>query len=373
MPVVDETKEKETSLTQQLDYQYLPSLRTMATCHSIHSVEEGLIGDPLDLIMFEYTGWQLDELCHSEQSSIPTTEHSEQPLSLPVVATIVSPLETGRAPCVLNIHRRFEFMSGLCRMSVVVSEEGNNSPQLYVHCKGAPEVIKSLCIPSTLPSDYNSQLRCYTQHGYRVLALASKTLSHEYTSPDTLNAMKRESAECDLEFCGFIIFENKLKRETTPAIQVLKNAAIRQLICTGDNILTAISVARECGMIPEEHRVYVPKLADKTKAYKEGLDLTDFLWEDVDDHALVLDPVTLTPEHKEPHALAITGDMYTWLSNYAPKLYVDEVLTQCKVYARMSPEQKQMLVESYQDKGFCVGFCGDGANDCGALKAADVS
>jgi cation-transporting ATPase 13A3/4/5 len=38
----------------------------------------------------------------------------------------------------------------------------------------------------------------------------------------------------------------------------------------------------------------------------------------------------------------------------------------------MSPEQKHLLVERLQDLGYCVGFCGDGANDCGALKAADV-
>lgn len=38
----------------------------------------------------------------------------------------------------------------------------------------------------------------------------------------------------------------------------------------------------------------------------------------------------------------------------------------------MSPEQKHILVENLQDIGYCVGFCGDGANDCGALKSADV-
>ena len=38
----------------------------------------------------------------------------------------------------------------------------------------------------------------------------------------------------------------------------------------------------------------------------------------------------------------------------------------------MSPEQKHLLVERLQDLGYCAGFCGDGANDCGALKASDV-
>lgn len=38
----------------------------------------------------------------------------------------------------------------------------------------------------------------------------------------------------------------------------------------------------------------------------------------------------------------------------------------------MSPDEKHELVEKLQSIDFCCGFCGDGANDCGALKAADV-
>ena len=43
-----------------------------------------------------------------------------------------------------------------------------------------------------------------------------------------------------------------------------------------------------------------------------------------------------------------------------------------KVFARMSPDEKHELVEKMQSLDYCCGFCGDGANDCGALKAADV-
>jgi len=31
----------------------------------------------------------------------------------------------------------------------------------------------------------------------------------------------------------------------------------------------------------------------------------------------------------------------------------------------MSPEQKTWLIEALQDLNYCVGMCGDGANDCG--------
>lgn len=36
-------------------------LHTMATCHSLRSVNDELVGDPLDLKMFEFTGWTFEE------------------------------------------------------------------------------------------------------------------------------------------------------------------------------------------------------------------------------------------------------------------------------------------------------------------------
>lgn len=49
------------------------------------------------------------------------------------------------------------------------------------------------------------------------------------------------------------------------------------------------------------------------------------------------------------------------------------VLAKANVYARMSPDDKAELVESLQSNlKINCGMCGDGANDCGALKAAAV-
>ena len=46
---------------------------TMATCHSLRIVEEQLVGDPLDLKMFEFTGWSFEE---GEQGK--NTAHDEE-------------------------------------------------------------------------------------------------------------------------------------------------------------------------------------------------------------------------------------------------------------------------------------------------------
>jgi cation-transporting ATPase 13A3/4/5 len=48
------------------------------------------------------------------------------------------------------------------------------------------------------------------------------------------------------------------------------------------------------------------------------------------------------------------------------------MLVKAQIFARMSPDEKHELVSRLQSLGYTVCFCGDGANDCGALKAADV-
>lgn len=58
-----------------------------------------------------------------------------------------------------------------------------------------------------------------------------------------------------MEFQGLLVLQNKLKEETTPALRVLKNANIKTVMVTGDNLLTAISVARDCGMVNESDSV----------------------------------------------------------------------------------------------------------------------
>ena len=52
--------------------------------------------------------------------------------------------------------------------------------------------------------------------------------------------------ECDLTFLGFILLENKLKIESEQTIRELKAAEIEVKMVTGDNILTAITIALQC-------------------------------------------------------------------------------------------------------------------------------
>lgn len=52
---------------------------------------------------------------------------------------------------------------------------------------------------------------------------------------------------------------------------------------------------------------------------------------------------------------------------------VAKIANEYTVFGRVSPEQKEIIVESMQDKGHVVAMTGDGVNDILALKAADCS
>lgn len=55
---------------------------------------------------------------------------------------------------------------------------------------------------------------------------------------------------------------------------------------------------------------------------------------------------------------------------HGPIFFPPQLVVKGTVFARFSPEQKAQLIESLQSVGYFVAMCGDGANDCGALKAA---
>ena len=63
-------------------------------------------------------------------------------------------------------------------MSVIV--KNLSSPSFELYAKGSPEMISSLCKEETLPADFATKLAGYTQHGYRVIALAHRELNFSH-------------------------------------------------------------------------------------------------------------------------------------------------------------------------------------------------
>ncbi|PIA91964.1 putative cation-transporting ATPase [Cercospora beticola] len=360
-------------------------LYTMATCHSLRIVDDEFIGDPLDLKMFDWTSWQYEEGVEGGGAG-----DDEEELSLtPSVARPPPGMEfdldeeqgtpNSRRAIELGVLRSFEFVSQLRRASVVVRQFGEKSGDVFV--KGAPEAMKAICKPESFPADYDDLLNYYTHRGYRVIACATKHIFK--LNWLKLQKMKREDVESGLDFAGFIIFENKLKETTTDIITELREANIRTVMCTGDNILTAISVARECGVIDKSAHCFVPHFVEGDAHTA----LSKLAWESVDNPVYQLDENTLRPlpppaEHDSSlpydvsnlrnYSVAVTGDVFRWIVDFASPKVLKEMLVIGQVFARMSPDEKHELIEKLQSIDYCAGFCGDGANDCGALKAADV-
>lgn len=81
-------------------------------------------------------------------------------------------------------------------------------------------------------------------------------LNKKMTYPK-VQRISREKIECDLTFLGFVILENRLKPDTCDIINDLMAAHIRTIMVTGDNILTALSVAHDCDMIPTGQSVII--------------------------------------------------------------------------------------------------------------------
>ncbi|CAG8797263.1 16074_t:CDS:10, partial [Gigaspora margarita] len=380
------------------NYSIPPILCAMTTCHSLKLVNGELIGDPLDLKMFDFTKWILEESGQGVSSGaldLPASStHSGRPSSPTgaggIVPTVVRPPNSRQfdlaevldadgkngdgkpTPFIeLGIIRTFEFVSSLRRMSVLVKRLRNQTIEVYV--KGAPEVMRDICRADSFPEDYDELLHYYTHNGFRVIACASRS----FTDLSWMKAqkIKREQIEQDLEFIGIIIFENKLKPGTASVVETLKRAKIRQIMCTGDNVLTAISVSRECGLINKASKVYVPIFAQGSSLSSRA----SILWESLDNPKDSLDSTTLKDFPSEypfigpyEYDLAVTGDVFRWIIDYGDEMTLYRMLVKGQIFARMSPDEKHELVEKLQEIGYCVGFCGDGANDCGALKAADV-
>ncbi|KAJ3130905.1 hypothetical protein HK100_007208 [Physocladia obscura] len=455
--------------TESIEYPKI--IIAMASCHSIQVLDGELIGSPMELKMFELSGWEIEErgITVSDIQGFTSTvvrpsgnsdfkDALNESVRRAATTALNSPGQSfsdtdisdkssvasvsdaaSKVYMEVGVVRSFEFVSRLRRMSVVTrtvtfsrqslhfmtNQTGGpdnlfgmlpkSSKEFNVYCKGAPEVIFSLCDPSSVPYDYARLLRRYAHHGYHVIAIATKSLKN--ISYLKLTRLKRHDIESNLTFLGFLVFENKAKPETPGVVEALHAAKIRQLMCTGDNILTAISVARETGIMSSSCRIFAPRFVSGDDddggssrdgdAGVRGKDAV-IVWEDVDQAEnsksnismqLELDPVTLKPviaikttaildpdepdyvtperfvevEIKEEYQLAVTGEVFAWMREHSDKMNTFfRMLLKAQVFARMSPEQKTLLVKSIQELGYCVGFCGDGANDWGALQAADV-
>ncbi|RKP16939.1 hypothetical protein ROZALSC1DRAFT_16974, partial [Rozella allomycis CSF55] len=140
-----------------------------------------------------------------------------------------------------KIIKRFNFNSEKKRMGVLVEI----NKEIYFIVKGAPEIIKSMI--SNNPNKPNEPLKYkrLAKQGYRIISFGFKKISKEIKN---VSSFDQEYFENNLTFSGFAVFDCKLKKDTKDAINNLRNSNHFIVLITGDNILTAIHVAKELNL-----------------------------------------------------------------------------------------------------------------------------
>lgn len=251
----------------------------------------------------------------------------------------------------IHIVKRWEFQHARASMSVAVLDTSTNHVHIFV--KGSFEKIKEISEAESIPANFDSIATELAKEGCYVLGMAHSDLGE--VDLDTVRGWTRDRLESNVFFVGLVLFKNMLKHDTAKAIYELKEGNTRTVMITGDNALTGIYIARACTMLPESNRVLLGDLV-------EGA----VVWTDVDNGQRVDIDAVLADKGLKPVELAVTGKAFNRLaeSNLMRKYLLDT-----RVFARMTPTDKIKCVELHMERGVTA-MCGDGGNDCGALRAA---
>ncbi|KAJ0960687.1 hypothetical protein J5N97_001441 [Dioscorea zingiberensis] len=222
--------------------------------------------------------------------------------------------------------RRMSVIAETCSDSI---DEENSYNTRYIITKGALEEVLNICnsielidggatVSLTL-EDRRRILQMSTtlsNEGLRVLGVAARKMS--ISTKTVVEVIDKTGIEAGMVFLGLISFFDPPKDSAKQALWGLAEKGVKAKVLTGDSLTLAIKVCREVGI--------------KTTHVTTGPEL-ELL------------------NHSEFH----------------------EAIKRATVLARLTPLQKQQVVQSLQTQGNnVVGYLGDGINDSLALDAADV-
>jgi len=231
--------------------------------------------------------------------------------------------------------------------------------------KGSPEALRSLLAKSGAPPWYDRAHTSLAESGLRVLALAYRKLDEDSEA----DKLTREDVESGLSFAGFIAFECKARADSGIVIGALSESDHKVAMLTGDSPLTALHIAKTCGIVEDTHPGLLLTLASASDG-ESGSDCVEWVVATGEQRGERLPVSTKLAELASNFALMATGDALDAAVEAHPEFWqsVDEI----RVFARMTPQGKATVIRELQRQGQHVLMCGDGGNDVGALKQADV-
>eukprot|EP00397_Hematodinium_sp_SG-2012_P001119 GEMP01001120.1.p1 GENE.GEMP01001120.1~~GEMP01001120.1.p1 ORF type:complete len:1165 (+),score=192.32 GEMP01001120.1:54-3548(+) len=262
--------------------------------------------------------------------------------------------------------KTFPFSSARKRAGIVVP----NGDGFRLYMKGAPEMIFALCTEVygggqfskesmlQLVSTYAKDTLRTIAFGYREFPSAPPwdiMLSEKEAVRLTGQSADTYQIESNLIFLGLVGIEDPIRPSVPPAIKKCNTAGIDVRMVTGDNLDTAIAIAKQCGIIRPEIDIKNDVLTNKYVAMTGP----EF-------RKAVLDESGVAIKQEE----------------------FDKIWPYLRVLSRSSPTDKHTLVQGisnsqlystdtgrqlgiYPDKQV-IAVTGDGTNDAPALKRADV-
>ena len=219
-----------------------------------------------------------------------------------------------------TVMREYPFDSSVKRMSKIV--QSNIDKKYYLFCKGATEVLLDKLVSiGTLnnhkklddakKSEIKTVVDSYAEKGYRVIMLTYRLLD----SVPEKSKNERDDVEKNLTFIGIVAVLDPPREGVKEAVTEARSAGITPIMITGDSPKTAGTIARDIGILQIEQEVH---------------------------------------EGNEIHYLT------------------DDSFFNTSVFARVSPQHKQIIVERYQKIDKVVAMTGDGVNDALALSMSDA-
>jgi len=195
---------------------------------------------------------------------------------------------------------------------------------LFVGVKGAPETILKLCnkiiLDGNIVSLTDEKKEEINEINHEMGSKALRVLGMAYHEiQDSVKELTEGNVLQDLIFIGLQGMIDPPREEVIRAVENTKTACIRTIMITGDQKLTATTIAKEIGILEEGD-------------------------------------------------LVLTGQELEQMNDQEFKEKVDNI----SVYARVSPEHKQRIVTAWKEKGHITAMTGDGVNDAPALKMADI-